>query len=61
MGKGIGFSSQIKDEVPPDKIEKLFVVQEQSGRSGYLEALSSMPDEVIEMASMIITRPTRSW
>lgn len=56
MGKGIGFSSRPGDEVPPEQIEKLFVVQEQSGRSGYLEALSAMPDAVIEMAAMIIAR-----
>lgn len=54
MGKGIGFSSRPGDEIASDTIEKLFVVQEQKNRKGYLEALSSIPDEVIEMAAMII-------
>lgn len=56
MGKGIGFSSRPGDDIAPEKIEKLFVVQEHSNRNGYLEALSSIPDEVIEMAAMIISR-----
>ena len=56
MGKGIGFSSRPGDDIAPDKIEKLFVVQEHSNRKGYLEALSSIPDDVIEMAAMIISR-----
>jgi len=54
MGKGIGFSSRPGDEIAADKIEKLFVVQPQTNRKGYLEVLSSIPDEVIEMAAMII-------
>jgi beta-glucoside operon transcriptional antiterminator len=56
MGKGIGFNSRPGDEIAPEKIEKLFVTQTLGARSGYLEALSAIPDEVIEMAAMIISR-----
>jgi beta-glucoside operon transcriptional antiterminator len=56
MGKGIGFNSRPGDEIAPEKIEKLFVTQALGARSGYLEALSAIPDEVIEMAAMIISR-----
>lgn len=56
MGKGIGFSSRPGDEIAPDKVEKLFVTQALGKRSGYLEALAAIPDEVIEMAAMIISR-----
>lgn len=54
MGKGIGFSSRPGDEIAADKIEKLFIVQQQTNLKGYLEVLSSIPDNVIEMAAMII-------
>lgn len=56
MGKGIGFNSRPGDEIDPEKIEKRFVTQALGARSGYLEALSAIPDEVIEMAAMIISR-----
>lgn len=56
MGKGIGFNSRPGDEIAAEKIEKLFVTQALGARSGYLEALSAIPDEVIEMAAMIISR-----
>ena len=56
MGKGIGFNSRPGDAIAPEKIEKLFVTQALGARSGYLEALSAIPDEVIEMAAMIISR-----
>ncbi|ETD64374.1 CAT RNA binding domain-containing protein, partial [Escherichia coli] len=56
MGKGIGFNSRPGDEIAPEQIEKLFVTQTLDERSGYLEALSAIPDEVIEMAAMIISR-----
>ncbi|WP_159868747.1 MULTISPECIES: PRD domain-containing protein [unclassified Raoultella] len=56
MGKGIGFSSRPGDEIAEEKIEKLFVMQTPINRSGYLEALSAISDEVIEMAAMIISR-----
>lgn len=57
MGKGIGFNSRPGDAIAPEKIEKLFVTQALGARSGYLEALSAIPDEVIEMAAMIISAP----
>ncbi|WP_411195226.1 BglG family transcription antiterminator LicT [Raoultella planticola] len=56
MGKGIGFNSRPGDEIAAEKIEKLFVTQALGARSGYLESLSAIPDEVIEMAAMIISR-----
>lgn len=56
MGKGIGFSCRPGDEIAPEKIEKLFVAQTFAARSGYLDALSAIPDDVIEMAAMIISR-----
>ncbi|MEG8134764.1 PRD domain-containing protein [Escherichia marmotae] len=56
MGKGIDFNSRPGDEIAPVQIEKLFVTQTLDERSGYLEALSAIPDEVIEMAAMIISR-----
>ncbi|WP_324030761.1 PRD domain-containing protein (plasmid) [Pantoea sp. JZ2] len=56
MGKGIGFNSRPGDEIAPEKIEKLFVTQTLGTRRVYLEALSAIPDEVIEMAAMIISR-----
>ncbi|ACZ79037.1 PRD domain-containing protein [Dickeya parazeae] len=56
MGKGIGFNSRPGDEIAQEKIEKLFVTQSFEKRSGYIEGLSAIPDEVIEMAAMIISR-----
>lgn len=56
MGKGIGFNSRPGDEIAQEKIEKLFVTQTFEKRSGYIEGLSAIPDEVIEMAAMIISR-----
>ena len=56
MGKGIGFNSRPGDEIAPEQIEKLFVTQTLDERSGYIEAPSAIPDEVIEMAAMIISR-----
>ncbi|SFN23640.1 transcriptional antiterminator, BglG family [Izhakiella capsodis] len=55
MGKGIGFNSKAGDEIVPEAIEKLFVTQTLYVRGGYPEALSTISDEVIEMASMIIS------
>ncbi|MGM3176031.1 BglG family transcription antiterminator LicT [Dickeya lacustris] len=58
MGKGIGFNSKPGDEIAPEKIEKLFVTpsfEKRSGYSGYIEGLSAIPDDVIEMAAMIIS------
>ncbi len=56
MGKGIGFNSRPGDEIAPEQIEKLFVTQTLDERSGYLEALSAIPDEVIEMAARACLR-----
>lgn len=56
MGKGIGFNSRPGDAIAPEKIEKRFVTPACDKRSGYLEALSAIPDEVIAMAAMIIAR-----
>ncbi|SLM65188.1 MULTISPECIES: BglG family transcription antiterminator LicT [Dickeya] len=55
MGKGIGFNSKPGDEIAPEKIEKLFVTPSFEKRSGYIEGLSAIPDDVIEMAAMIIS------
>lgn len=55
MGKGIGFNSRLGDEISLDSIEKRFIVEQQAQSKGYLEAIASIPDDVIEMVNLIIT------
>lgn len=54
MGKGIGFSSNVGDHIPADKVEKLFMVKENLPGSEYLSAFSAMPEEVFQMTAMVM-------
>lgn len=54
MGKGIGFSSQVGDHIPADKVEKLFMVQENLPGTEYLSAFAAMPEEIFQMTAMVM-------
>ncbi|WP_416414681.1 PRD domain-containing protein [Pantoea sp. App145] len=54
MGKGIGFSSRVGDMIPREKVEKLFMVQENLPGAEYLNAFAAMPEEVFQMTALVM-------
>ncbi|BDG41583.1 SacPA operon antiterminator [Parageobacillus caldoxylosilyticus] len=53
MGAGIGFQKRKNDIIPPAKIEKIFVMEEENEK--FQQLLRTLPEEHIEIAEEIIS------
>ncbi|MCA1064882.1 PRD domain-containing protein [Rossellomorea sp. AcN35-11] len=54
MGSGIAFQKKRNDVIPKNKIEKIFVLHEQSSEK-FQQLLATLPEDHIEMAERIIS------
>lgn len=54
MGKGIGFKKKAGDEVDTNKIEKIYVLQNEQLASEYLQLMVDTPKEYIEVINYIV-------
>ncbi|HZG86559.1 PRD domain-containing protein [Paenibacillus sp.] len=56
MGSGIAFQKKKNDPVDPSRIEKVFVMKDESKHRKLEEILSTLPEEHIEVSEQIISR-----
>jgi len=56
MGSGIAFQKKKNDPVDPSRIEKIFVMKDESKHRKLEEILSTLPEEHIEVSEQIISR-----
>ena len=54
MGKGLGFNSKIGDSLDVDKIEKIFILKDETSIKEYVRLIEATPSEYIEVTNYII-------
>lgn len=55
LGRGIAFQKKKNDPVDPSRIEKIFVMKDQSEHQQFEETLSTLPEEYIQVSEEIIS------
>lgn len=62
IGNGIGFRKREGDEVDPDKIQKVYVVRDETMQNADLErAVQKIQPDNLVLASRIIEEGRKSW
>jgi beta-glucoside operon transcriptional antiterminator len=59
IGKGIGYKAREGAEIPPEKIDKVFVMSSQNNMDRLKELFASLPTEYIEITDEILTYAKR--
>ncbi|WP_100372563.1 BglG family transcription antiterminator LicT [Bacillus sp. FJAT-45037] len=59
MGSGLAFGKRKNDVINPEKIEKVFVMQDQSEYEKFTQITNMLPEEHIALAEEIITHAER--
>lgn len=55
MGRGIGFKKKIGDEVDEDKVEKVFILQNQNENEKFQRLINELPIEYVDASEKIIS------
>ncbi|GKX67168.1 BglG family transcription antiterminator LicT [Inconstantimicrobium mannanitabidum] len=60
MGKGLGFNSKVGDVLEKEKIEKIFVLKNETTMKEYVRLIEQTPSEYVEITNYIINYANRN-